>query len=52
MLTNNPDKITQLTASGIDVAERLPLLVGELPGNLEYLRAKRDRMGHLLTADL
>jgi 3,4-dihydroxy 2-butanone 4-phosphate synthase/GTP cyclohydrolase II len=52
LLTNNPDKITQLTASGIDVVERLPLLVGERPANREYLRAKRDRMGHLFAAEV
>ncbi|MET4638784.1 3,4-dihydroxy 2-butanone 4-phosphate synthase/GTP cyclohydrolase II [Mycetocola sp. 2940] len=52
LLTNNPDKIAQLTASGISVAERLPLLVGERPANRDYLRAKRDRMGHLLAAEL
>ena len=51
LLTNNPDKITQLTASGIDVLERLPLLVGEVAANRGYLRAKRDRMGHLLAPD-
>jgi 3,4-dihydroxy 2-butanone 4-phosphate synthase/GTP cyclohydrolase II len=51
LLTNNPDKIAQLTASGIDVVERVPLLVGEQPANREYLRAKRDRMGHLLAAE-
>lgn len=52
LLTNNPDKITQLTASGIDVVERIPLLIGEHPANREYLRAKRDRMGHLLAVDV
>jgi 3,4-dihydroxy 2-butanone 4-phosphate synthase/GTP cyclohydrolase II len=51
LLTNNPDKIAQLTASGIDVVERVPLLVGEQPANREYLRVKRDRMGHLLAAE-
>lgn len=52
LLTNNPDKITQLTASGIDVVERIPLLIGEHPANRDYLRVKRDRMGHLLAVDL
>jgi GTP cyclohydrolase II len=52
LLTNNPDKITQLRASGIDIVERIPLLIGEHPANREYLRAKRDRMGHLLAVDV
>jgi 3,4-dihydroxy 2-butanone 4-phosphate synthase/GTP cyclohydrolase II len=51
LLTNNPDKIAQLTGHGIDVVEQVPLLTGAAPANLEYLRAKRDRMGHLIPAD-
>lgn len=51
LLTNNPDKIAQLTAHGIDVVERVPLVTGAGPSNLGYLRAKRDRMGHLFPAD-
>lgn len=51
LLTNNPDKISQLTACGIDVSERLPLIVGERPANRDYLRVKRERMGHLFAAE-
>ncbi|KRC62592.1 GTP cyclohydrolase [Agromyces sp. Root81] len=51
LLTNNPDKIAQLTEHGIDVVERVPLVTGAGPSNLAYLRAKRDRMGHLIPAD-
>lgn len=48
LLTNNPDKIAQLTAHGIAVVGRVPLLVGEQATNRDYLHAKRDRMGHLI----
>jgi 3,4-dihydroxy 2-butanone 4-phosphate synthase/GTP cyclohydrolase II len=48
LLTNNPDKIGQLTAHGITVLERVPLTAGAHPANSTYLRTKRDRMGHLL----
>ena len=48
MLTNNPDKIAQLTARGITVLEQIPLLVGAGAFNARYLATKRDRMGHLL----
>lgn len=48
LLTNNPDKISQLTAHGITVLERVPILAGEHAVNRGYLHAKRDRMGHLL----
>ncbi|MBM7830656.1 3,4-dihydroxy 2-butanone 4-phosphate synthase/GTP cyclohydrolase II [Agromyces cerinus] len=51
LLTNNPDKIAQLTGHGIEVVERVPLVTGAAPANLAYLRAKRDRMGHLIPAD-
>ncbi|MER6498379.1 GTP cyclohydrolase II [Streptomyces sp. NPDC001455] len=46
LLSNNPDKAEALTALGVDVAERLPLLVDANIHSLEYLRTKRDRMGH------
>jgi len=48
LLTNNPDKVSQLEAHGVEVAERVPLLVGVTEQNLEYLVTKRDRMGHQL----
>ncbi|GAB3119901.1 GTP cyclohydrolase II [Glaciibacter psychrotolerans] len=46
LLTNNPEKVRQLTAHGITVTERVPLLVGETSFNASYLATKRDRMGH------
>jgi 3,4-dihydroxy 2-butanone 4-phosphate synthase/GTP cyclohydrolase II len=48
VITNNPDKITQLSGRGITVLERVPLLVGVGEFNEGYLDAKRDRMGHIL----
>ena len=48
LLTNNPDKVDQLTEHGITVLERVPLTAGAHPANSTYLRTKRDRMGHLL----
>jgi 3,4-dihydroxy 2-butanone 4-phosphate synthase/GTP cyclohydrolase II len=48
LLTNNPDKVAQLEAHGIDVAEREPLIVGASDYNQNYLDTKRDRMGHVL----
>ena len=48
LLTNNPAKRAGLEGFGITVTGRvrLPSTVG--PENLGYLKAKRDRMGHLL----
>jgi len=47
LLTNNPAKIRALESCGLQV-ERAALEVPATPGNVAYLRTKRDRMGHLL----
>ena len=48
LLTNNPEKVRQLEAHGIRVAERVPLVVGVGAGNTGYLDTKRQRMGHTI----
>ncbi|GAA4781874.1 GTP cyclohydrolase II [Microbacterium gilvum] len=48
LLTNNTDKVDQLRALGLDVAEQVPLIVGVGPNNHQYLETKRDRMGHII----
>ncbi|PWB95972.1 GTP cyclohydrolase II [Homoserinimonas hongtaonis] len=48
VITNNPDKVKQLTDRGIVVTEQVPILVGVDALNEQYLRTKRDRMGHTL----
>ncbi|MFC6235917.1 GTP cyclohydrolase II, partial [Leucobacter soli] len=48
LLTNNPDKVTQIKGYGVEVTERVPLFVGLTEQNTDYLKTKRDRMGHLL----
>ena len=48
LLTNNPKKIVGLEGYGLEVVDRLPI---EIPGeaeNRQYLKCKRDKMGHLL----
>jgi len=51
LMTNNPEKVAQLAAHGVDVAETVPMIVGVSDENREYLGVKRDRMGHLLPSD-
>ena len=51
LITNNPDKVAYLNEHGIDVVERVPLLVGVNDMNAAYLATKRDRMGHMLDKD-
>jgi 3,4-dihydroxy 2-butanone 4-phosphate synthase / GTP cyclohydrolase II len=51
-ITNNPEKLRQLTERGITVIDRVPLVVGVGEFNEKYLEAKRDRMGHVLPDDI
>ncbi|HEU5222555.1 MAG TPA: GTP cyclohydrolase II [Candidatus Lumbricidophila sp.] len=46
VLTNNPDKVAQLTSHGVVVTEQVPFVVGVGATNLGYLDTKRRRMGH------
>jgi 3,4-dihydroxy 2-butanone 4-phosphate synthase/GTP cyclohydrolase II len=48
ILTNNPKKIRGLEGYGLSVAEQVPIEHLSNPHNEDYLRAKRDRMGHTL----
>ncbi|MGX5697689.1 GTP cyclohydrolase II [Agromyces soli] len=48
LLTNNPEKVRQLAEHGIEVAERLPLVVGVGRVNQSYLETKAARMGHAI----
>lgn len=49
LLTNNPAKCQALERHGVEVVERVPLLIAPNPSNAGYLRTKATRMGHLLT---
>jgi 3,4-dihydroxy 2-butanone 4-phosphate synthase/GTP cyclohydrolase II len=48
LLTNNPDKIGQLTVLGVDVTKREPLWVGENGYNRFYLETKAVKLGHIV----
>ena len=48
LMTNNPAKYGGLEGYGLDIVERVALEPGSNPENVEYLRTKRERMGHLL----
>lgn len=47
LLTNNPEKIRQLTEAGILIDERLPLITELSKYNQAYIDTKRTRSGHL-----
>ena len=49
LMTNNPDKVDQLSEYGINVVERMELVAGVGDGNIEYLSTKARRMGHKIS---
>jgi len=51
LMTNNPTKRSGLEGFGLEIVERIPLEVTPNPHNLRYLQTKRDKMGHLLSAE-
>lgn len=48
LLTNNPRKVVGLESPGLRIVERIPLEVTPNKRNLQYLRTKRLKLGHLL----
>ena len=48
LITNNPDKISQLKQQGIHVTARVPLPLHANPHNRQYLETKKTRTGHLI----
>ena len=49
LLTNNPRKIVGLQGYGLTVVERVPLEVAPKKSNIEYLRTKQQKLGHLFS---
>lgn len=47
LLTNNPDKIEAIENSSIEIVSRVPLIMPPKAENQDYLRTKREAMGHL-----
>ena len=48
LLTNNPRKIVGFEGYGLTVVERVPLTVPHGPDNKDYLKTKKEKLGHLL----
>jgi 3,4-dihydroxy 2-butanone 4-phosphate synthase/GTP cyclohydrolase II len=48
MLTNNPRKDIGLEGYGIEIVERVPIELEACPHNAGYLKAKKEKLGHLL----
>jgi GTP cyclohydrolase II len=50
LLSNNPEKVAALERGGIEVAERIPCEVAPTTHAEDYLKTKKDKMGHLFTS--
>lgn len=48
LMTNNPLKVEGLERNGVEIAERIPVVIPSNPHNARYLETKRTRLGHLL----
>jgi GTP cyclohydrolase II len=50
LLSNNPDKVAALERGGIKVVERVPCEVSASAHSQEYLKTKKEKLGHLFTS--
>ena len=48
LLTNNPDKVYELGAFGLRIAERVPIEIEPQKFDMKYLKTKKTKMGHIL----
>ncbi len=48
LMSNNPDKIQALEHAGVEVTERVPCIVAPVESTEDYLRTKKEKLGHLL----
>jgi 3,4-dihydroxy 2-butanone 4-phosphate synthase/GTP cyclohydrolase II len=47
-LTNNPEKIDAFENSSIKIAKRIEVAIESRPENIDYLKTKKENLGHLL----
>src|ERR1700722_5456210 len=50
LLSNNPEKVEALERAGVEVVERVPCEVTPSPHAEEYLKTKKEKLGHLFTS--
>jgi 3,4-dihydroxy 2-butanone 4-phosphate synthase/GTP cyclohydrolase II len=52
LMSNNPTKRAGLVGYGLEIVENVPIEITANPYNEEYLKTKRDRMGHTIMKNL
>lgn len=50
LLTNNPKKFKGLSGYGLEIVERVPIVVTPTKENVRYLQTKKNKLGHLIDA--
>jgi GTP cyclohydrolase II len=50
LLSNNPDKVAALEQAGVTVVERVPCEVAHSPHAEDYLKTKKEKLGHLFSS--
>ena len=50
LLSNNPEKVEALQRAGVEVVERVPCEVEASPHAEEYLKTKKEKLGHLFSS--
>jgi 3,4-dihydroxy 2-butanone 4-phosphate synthase/GTP cyclohydrolase II len=48
LLTNNPKKVVGLEGYGLEIVEQLPIRIKPNPHNAQYLKTKKEKLGHLI----
>jgi len=48
LLTNNPLKVAEVESSNVEVVSRIPLVIASRAENYDYLKTKKELMGHML----
>ncbi len=51
VLTNNPKKLVGLSGHGLEIVERVPIVIEPNEWNKKYLKTKKEKLGHLIPVD-
>ncbi len=51
LMTNNPKKVVGLEGYGLEIVERIPIQIDPNPVNENYLKTKKEKLGHFLLTD-